>query len=367
MEMKRIIFRLGVLVISLIIYSTSAKAQGLSNFAETGAHDIKQVVEAYTSPMLRAIGNNFNAGWYTTAEPLKPLRFDIRIIPSVSQIPEYDQYFYLSNLELNHLGLAEGDKLPTMFGPKGRYKLTLDYTGENTQINTSGAINLPTTGFNIWPGVSPQFNIGLIKGTELMIRYLPPMKVTFSEQILSTTLESNYFGMGLKHDIGQWIPGLKVLPVNLSIAGSFFKANADLSGPFLTMADVDDMYEGGVNTDYEVDGDSQHASLGTSGYRFDVLFSKKLAILSFYAGLGYSASKTSFDLFGEYPFVEPVDNNWVPDTIMDPINMEVKTSQMEISAGMRFKLAIFSLGIGGAFSPNGYSTVNLSLGVGYFN
>ncbi|MBI9034989.1 MAG: hypothetical protein JEZ03_11020 [Bacteroidales bacterium] len=355
-------------IMGLFVCESSINAQGISGFTQTGSHDVKEVVKAYTSPMLRAIGNNFNAGWYTTAEPLKPFRFDIRMIPSISTIPQYDRFFYMSNLNLNHLGLAEGDKLPTMFGQSGTHKLTLDYDEGNTQINASGLVDLPTTGFNIWPGISPQINIGLMKGTELMIRYLPPVKISFSEQILNSTLESNYFGMGVKHDVGQWIPGFKMLPISVSIGSAFFTAKADLLGPFLTMEDVNGMIEEGINTDYEVDADSQRASLATNGYRFDILVSKKIAILSFYAGLGYSTSKTSFDLFGEYPFVKPVENNkWDPDSIIDPINMEVKTSQLEISGGMRFKLAIFSLGIGGAYSPNGYSTATLSLGVGYFN
>jgi len=68
--------------------------------------------------MLKAIGNDFNNGWYTTADPLNLGRFDLRFIGTASFCPKNEQTFNLTNLHLNYIKPAQGssESFPTIFG-----------------------------------------------------------------------------------------------------------------------------------------------------------------------------------------------------------------------------------------------------------
>lgn len=54
------------------------------------------------------------------------------------------------------------------------------------------------SGINISPLPIAQLSLGLIKGTELMVRGFPKFEVE--------GYKAGYFWVGIKHDIKQWIP-----------------------------------------------------------------------------------------------------------------------------------------------------------------
>jgi len=84
-----------------------------------------------------------------------------------------------------------------------------------------------TRTFNGWPGIglkeevrfdrvpAPiiQVGIGQSKSTDLIISYIPEIQI--SDNRVSV------FGFGLKHDIGKWIPGIKILPVDIAVLGAY--------------------------------------------------------------------------------------------------------------------------------------------------
>jgi hypothetical protein len=158
-------------------------------------------------------------------------------------------------------------------------------------------------------------------------------------------------------------------PLDFSIAAAWFKTRVLLAGPFLTVSQVDDIYNGEILTDFEVDADSQEASFETTGFRLDLLVSRKSEFLTIYGGLGYSHSTTGFKILGDFPFVDydSQEEVWVGKSLTDPINVEEAVSHLELSGGITIHAAIFSLNLGGAYSPTGYSTVHVGLGIGFLN
>ena len=67
-----------------------------------------------------------------------------------------------------------------------------------------------------------QAGIGLIKNTAIDIRYMPMLNV-------GDNINVNLFGIGLKHDVLQWIPVVgDAIPMSLSLQGGYTTLNTEL-------------------------------------------------------------------------------------------------------------------------------------------
>ncbi len=100
---------------------------------------------------------------------------------------------------------------------------SLDNTTDTTDIG--GLLNTPVV-----PLLAPQITVGTIMGTQLTLRYLPPIKA--DEKI--GTIE--YAGFGIQHNPQVWFG--KVIPVDVAVAyyhqtlkqGKLFEATANAYG-----------------------------------------------------------------------------------------------------------------------------------------
>src|SRR5690606_34566650 len=64
-------------------------------------------------------------------------------------------------------------------------------------------------GRNIMPIPMAHLGIGLPKGTDLKIRFIPKINIGGDGEL-------KMFGFGIMHDVKQYIPGIKNLPFDLS-------------------------------------------------------------------------------------------------------------------------------------------------------
>jgi hypothetical protein len=87
---------------------------------------------------------------------------------------------------------------------------------------------------------------------------------------------------------------------------------------------------------------------------FQALISKKIAVVTFYGGIGYNTIKTTSDVTGSYI----VPGFQAPFT--DPVSMSFKNNSMRVTAGMRFNLGPVYLN--GDYTLQEYSTVSVGLG-----
>jgi hypothetical protein len=156
--------------------------------------------------------------------------------------------------------------------------------------------------------------IGLPKGTDLKIRFVPTID-------LNGEGEFKLFGLGVMHDIKQWIPGLKLMPFDLSGFVGYTRMVLTLNHEQESMPDA-----------------NAHSDLTMSATTVQGVISKKFSVITFYGGLGYNISKSKIAVKGTYD----VDEDGQGD-IVNPVNLKFGASGPRVTAGFRLKLAVLTL------------------------
>jgi hypothetical protein len=337
--------------------------------------DVNALLNAYAAPALKCFGNNLGQGWYSTAAPLKPFRFELKILAPVSLVPTKDQSFNLRALNLNSFKPAtgEGDIFPTILGKEAdsaKMEIFSGSVGGNQISKTSWLKALPLP-IPAMPYISPQLSIGLPKGTELMLRYTPDVSFEIGDKGHKFKLSS--FGVGIKHDVAQWIPVLKILPFSLSAYAAYSRFNAEIGEAALyTDLDVEDSYDlmaPVVADPNPPDFTKQKIVFSSSNWTVGGIISKKLAILTVFGGLSLSGYSTEFRLEGGFPVLSASSTSFDPimTHVTDPVALSAKQTQVSATGGLRIKLLIMNISLSGNYVPGGYSSAAVSLGFGYFN
>ena len=323
----------------MVSMANVSKAQfDFDSFLEAGLADANKLLEAYMAPAFQGIGYGVNAGWYNTARPHKTLGFDLNISVNAAIVPSSGEFFTFKNSDYSNVKLSNGTsaQLPTLFGPN----LGADDLPELTFMDNSGnetiRISAPTgLGIeeefptNAVPSPMIQLGVGLIKGTDLKIRYTPDMSFGDEEEA-----NVKLFGIGVMHDIKQYLPVVKKLPFDLSM----FVGYTNLKTGFVVDSDL-----------------NQTAEFETKGTVVQALVSKKLALLTVYGGLGYAKSKTTFGLKGVY--------TTETSSYTDPIDLAYENGGVKANVGLRVRLLF--LNIFGEYSFQEYNTATVGIGFSF--
>lgn len=341
----------------LFVGSTPALAQigNIDDVLRAGTEDAELITRSYLEPLPSGFGSGVNSGWINSAEPHQPLGFDLQVRGTAAFIPSSDESFDLNDLDLQHTFPANADQTvsPTVGGK--------DEWGPEVVIEDEGdelaRFNLPKgSGYPIVPAAMVQAGIGLVGDTDLMIRYIP-----------ETTYEDVAFtmkGLGLKHGINQWIPGGKLLPVDISIMGGF--TQIDLNSALNLQP------EGIPNpNDPEnatADFDNQQADMALNTFTVKAFVGKDLPFISVYGGVGYENSTMDVDITGNYPINASFQNgdNTINayDVITDPFSYsEEGDNTVSLIGGASLKLAFFRLF--GEFTLAKYPSANAGIGFSF--
>ena len=140
------------------------------------------------------------------------------------------------------------------------------------------------------------------------------------------------FGIGLMHDIKQWLPGEKILPFDLSAFVGYTSMTAQ------AFIDVDQ---------------DQVAEFDASSLVVQAVISKKILFMTAFAGLGYSNYDIGLNLLGTY--------TTETSSFTDPISLSYKNNGIRTNVGVRMKLLFLTLT--GEYAFQEYNT--MSLGVGF--
>lgn len=361
-----------LLVLTLIAsISLKTNAQNdIGQFLQAGRDDGAKLIGAYIGPLFKGFGAGLNNGWYTTAKPHKSGRFDLTFSLNPVFVPASDQTFNVNDLGLQTFKVLKGDpNSPTVSGPD-RTGATVGYTYNNpitTQTDTV-QFKLPN-GTNAPYAFAPtlQLGIGIYKGTEVMLRYIPTSNFGSAGTI-------GLYGFGVKHDFKQWIPAISALPFDLS--AMFGHTSFSYSVPLNALAP-----EAGVkqeNGNPAPDYSTQGFSVKTKATTFGVIISKKITVLTVYAGTGMNLSSTKLAMDGIYP-VTTFNTNTTPNSnpgapkpgekqitnIAGPSVDISGPNSPYITAGLRLKF--FFLTLGGNYTVSKYSggAVNLGLCVDF--
>jgi len=358
--------RVAALIFTSLFISSVAFSQFNNvDFLRSAPADAVKFVQAYISPWANAFGAGLNGSWYNTAKPHKLGGFDVTASFNVGMVPSSAGTFDVTKIGLSSAlsatgagsGTTSSISGPNKQGPQMAYK--------------SGAYTLAT--FNTPPGTNwkyipvpmVQVGIGLPLGTELKVRFLPKISIKGGDVSM--------WGVGLMHSIMQYIPGNKLLPLDASIFVGYTRLTGNVPISLQPDGSVTQNYTTIVPLTYF---SNQNLNAIVEALNISAIGSVNLKIITFYAGLGYSKTKTSVKLQGYFPAPVLVASG-TPHVEYNDIagSGSIKTgdefSKMKIenfsglraNAGFRIKLAVIT--IFADYTRAQYNVVSTGLGVSF--
>ena len=314
--MKKILALVILISITLNTYSQQI-------VPTNAATDAKALIEAYISPLGNSLAAGLNNGWYNTAKPHKLGGFDLTFTANFVLINDEVKTFNIDDVvEGNYFS---GESTPTILGSSDA-NADVDIDG-TTIYNMPNGLDIPTI-----PVPVLQVGIGLIKGTEIDIRYVPETKFGKAGQV-------SILGFGIKHDLLQWLPIVDKIPVDLAIQAGYTKVDTDIE-----LIDANGYVDPGI------------ANLDLSATTVNLILSKKLLMFTPYVGVGYNSNTTVFNVENKFH----IGNQWIP--VADLKEYEFSSNNnFRTNIGFRFNIAVIALQANYTFSE--YPTATLGIGI----
>jgi len=188
------------------------------------------------------------------------------------------------------------------------------------------------------PAPMAQIGIGIIKETDIKIRWVPA--------IHSGQTSVSMFGIGIMHEVKQWIPGIKSLPFDLS---GFVGYNS-ISGT-ASMA---------MSPGYNPSSTDGVLHYKFNSWVFQALISKKFSVLTLYGGLGWGTITTKVDITGTYKITATPAGSF---DVKNPVSMNLANSSPKATFGMRLKFG--PLYLNGDYTFQKYNAVSVGLGFSF--
>jgi hypothetical protein len=332
----------GILSGVLIFLSAESFAQGgFSNFIREDLEDSKKLMQAYITPFMKGSNLALNQGWYNTAKTHKMFGLDVTTSVSFMAIPKSEMFFNVDDLKLNHFNLAPSSpdypNAPTVLGPDRVPEFI--YTDENgIKQSFDGPAGVDLKGnIKMAKLPVPMVNLGfsLPMGTDLKVRFAPTVN-------LGSDGEFKFWGLGVMHDIKQYIPRIKLVPFDLAA--------------FVGYTQMDVEYR---ETSGNIPGEGKKAVMKMSGTTIQVVISKKFSLLTLYGATGYNIAKSDLGIKGKYDID---DNGEYSSNEIDPVNMDFTASGPRLTGGLRLQL-IKVITLHADYTLQKYNSLNVGFGI----
>jgi hypothetical protein len=360
--------RKAILVFFLCITFTASYAQleEIGKVLAGGKADASMLLTEYIKPYANSLGANLNGGWYNTAKPHKLGGFDLTISASMAFVPSGHRSFDAIDLEYTPTSeyittSVDGTSSSTVAGKKETGQ-TITYTYDDGVLPVTELVSyqMPKgTGTSYFLSPMIQASVGLVKETEIIGRFMPQTKLG-----LKGGTKAGLWGVGIKHSLSQWIPGLKRIPFfNMSLMGGYTRLtlNSGLNFRPETVGWTD-------ATSDAVDFKNQELNMMVEGYTVNLLLSADLPVITIYGGAGISGATTTLMLEGDYPFPDfTADFEVTDNSVMeDPIDIEIKskggsTTKPRLNVGFRLKFTVITFHADYTYAD--YSLITAGLGV----
>jgi hypothetical protein len=359
--------RFGALMISILFTSSVSFSQLKvinGDFFKGSIDDGRLLLKSYIAPFANAFGAGFNGGWYNTAKPHKLGGFDITFSVNVGLIPTSAQTVDLKSLNLQTLTLTNptGSSItPTIAGSTtvGPELHAMAGSVELAKFKSPAGLD-----FTFMPVPILQAGIGLPLGTEVKIRYFPQLNIK--------DYKLGIWGVGLVHSITQYLPGHDLMPFDVSLFGGYSKLTSSV--PVSVQPGLGDPTTYVINyVTYNVSSSfvGQNIAANVAAWNLSLIGSVKLAVLTFYGGLGYSKTKTDIAIKGSYPLpkidlavslTKPVYEDSGVIKNIAPLTIE-NFSGLRANIGFRLKLAVLT--IHADFTHSQYNVASAGLGMSF--
>jgi len=324
------------------LFAQQARAQDdLQTMLKSNLQDGTKLINGYVDPFMKTLATGLDNGWYNTAKPHKIAGLDLTLTVNAVMAPKSANFYNVNDLKLTNVQLAASQpagisngNVPTIFGPDigavYQYKSdpSVTYTGP-------GGLDLKKNiGMNALPVPMVQLGFGLPKGFDLKVRFFPSTKI-------GDHGTAQLFGLGVMHDVKQYIPGIKLLPFDLSAFVGYTHLKLDY----------------GFDTTHP----DQHGVFEVNSTTIQGVISKKISVLTVYGGAGYNIAKSSLSMLGKYD----IDGDGIygdkSKGEVDPLQSKFAASGPRVTAGFRLKLAVFTLHAD--YTLQKYSTLTAGFGI----
>ncbi|MEX2232214.1 MAG: DUF6588 family protein [Cyclobacteriaceae bacterium] len=319
--MKSILRIMLLLPLALVPVTNSFAQDDLDELLNESIDDGRKLISAYVAPFMHSVSLSMNQGWYNTAKAHKPAGIDLTITFNAMTIPKSDLFFDATKLGLTVVELDQTSQdypmTPTVFGPDNQpiFSYTDETTGLKQTYEGPGGIDLEgNIGMNMVPVPIANLGIGLVKGTDIKLRFTPTINLGDDSSL-------KLFGIGIMHDVKQWIPGIKLLPFDLSGFVGYTKFKMETYFDKENNPDQRGLFEMNATT---IQG----------------LISKQFSVLTLYGGLGYNIAKSNLAMKGTYDIN---DDGQVGNNETDPLDLKFSASGFRTTAGFRLKLAVLTI------------------------
>lgn len=309
------------LSLALFTVHSSFAQDELDDLMNESIGDGKKLISAYVTPFMNSVSLGMNQGWYNTAKAHKIGGVDITITANAMTIPQSELFFDVTKLGLEVVDIEPTSPhyplAPTIFGPSDGpiFSYTDKETGFKETYEGPGGLDLKgELGYNIVPLPLANLGIGLPKGTDLKLRFTPTIDIGDDASL-------KIFGIGIMHDVKQWIPGIKLLPFDLSGFVGYTKFK------------LENYFDREGNPD-------QRGLFEMNATTIQGVISKKFSVLTLYGGLGYNIAKSNLAMKGSYDIN---DDGTIAANEKDPLDLRFAASGFRTTAGFRLKLAVLTL------------------------
>ncbi len=363
-----LLFATCILISLAGVNTATAQFDDAGEILRSGTNDANLLLQEYLKPFANGFGADLNSGWINTAKPYSKLGFDLRISAGIAIVPTGDRSFNVDELNFENLERVDGpSEAQTAFGedvqgPEMGVFGTNPFTGLREEITR---FTMPEgTGYPYVPAPMIQGTVGIIKDTDISIRYMPTVTV----EDINTSL----FGFGVKHGLNQWLPGGSVLPVDLSVQLGYTNLTSDFGFEVNPEEgqDIYNPYAGNPSL-----WDNQALELEASGFTGNLLVGKNLPIISVYGGIGFQTSSLTLKSPGSYPVTvfnedfDPTDSSEetrekIIERLDEPIDLSFDGSNsVHAMAGFRLRLSLLT--ISGSYTLSNYPVANIGVGISF--
>ena len=320
--MKNLIF--SILTLSLSVTSVNAQLfDGIENILLTSTEDARILAEGYTAPIGKTLTYALNSGWATSAKTHKKLGFGLTIGGAAPFVPDVDQVFTPTGL--TSLSVPSGS-LSTIFGEGEEQELNFSFSESilGNEIEYQGKLSFPgglkdELPLGTVPAPIVQASVGVVFDTDLLVRFIPTMEMQGSTFSLT--------GFGLKHNIMQYFGPLDKLPLNVSVLAAISKASFEY--------DLSDSTFGGNSSNRKM-------TFEADTFTIQALASIDLPVVSAFAGLGYNAGDSQFNVSGDYSIDYGITGIG-PRILKDPISIASDASGVMGIVGARLNLLFLKI------------------------
>lgn len=339
------------IIICALLLQNVAHSQELESIL-LAAEDAEALTQAYINPALKGVVYSMNDGWYTTGKTHKLLGFDITIGANLAMVPDGDKEFLFRSSDYNFVSSQIGTQqnVSTVLGddtdgtifdvriPVG------DGTFKVAEFEMPGGIgdDFPAKGV---PGPIVQLGLGIPFKTDLKLRLVPNLGI-------DEKVDNFLIGLGLQHDITQYIPAMEETPFSISALVAYGHTKVTYA------IDDEDALDDVIVTNGEAEFKLNTLSVQAIG-------SVDLKIVDFFGSVGFGRGGSKLALNGDYTLrydLEDEDGNTIgtiQETLTNPLDFKADVNSLRLGVGTRINLSVFK--IFASYTLQEYS--NLSAGI----